>query len=68
MTFGCLGKVRFLNLKYNAITEVGFMLLAGCDRLTQLNELKIYEGNTASVESKNALRRTKKLCSLGHIS
>jgi hypothetical protein len=55
-------------MKYNCITEVGFYLLAGCDRMVQLNELRIYEGNEASVESKNALRRTKKLCSLGHIS
>jgi hypothetical protein len=67
LAVGCLKKLRVLNLYQNSISDSGYKWLAECEVMLQLSELMIYEGNPASLESKNLLRRSKRLCSLRHI-
>jgi hypothetical protein len=63
-----MNKIRFLNLFHNGIGEIGFKMIADCDSMPLLTELRIYEGNLCSVESKNALKRARIMQCLRHIS
>ena len=65
---GSLQKLTFLDMNHSEVDDMGFKYLAECETLPQLYELKIFEGNPASTESKNMLRRSKKLANLRYIS
>ena len=68
LTVGSLHKLRSLNVNQNQIDDMGYRFLADCEVMNLLTDLCIYEGNPASNEAKNLLRRSKKLCSLRYIS
>ena len=61
-------RLKFLNLRHNGIGENGYKMLAMSESMPLLNEIRIYEGNTATTEAKNVLRRAKALPALRHIS
>ena len=61
-------KLKFLNLRHNGIGENGYKMLAMSESMPLLNEIRIYEGNTATTEAKNILRRAKTFTALRHIS
>lgn len=41
-------KLRYLDVKHNAIGDNGYRLIAECNKMPQLADLKIYAGNVGS--------------------
>ncbi len=61
-------KLRYLDVKHNAIGDNGYRLIAECNKMPQLADLKIYACNVGSQEAKNALRRGRAMQALRMIS
>ena len=59
LSIGIVNKLKFLNVQHNEIGEDGYRILSESNNFQLLRELKIYDGNPASAEAKNALKRSK---------
>ena len=59
LSIGIVNKLKFLNVQHNEIGEDGYRILSESTNFQLLRELKIYDGNPASAEAKNALKRSK---------
>ena len=68
LSVGLLTKLKFLNVQHNEIGEDGYRTLSESTHFQLLKDLKIYDGNPATAEAKNALKRSKNFQALRFIS
>ena len=68
ISIGLIKKLKFLNVQHNNISDDGYRIISESMNFQQLKDLKIYDGNQASTEAKNAIKRSNNLQALRFIN